>query len=105
MQLTSKSDVILQRTVQRKKKQCECPHGTTEEHTEPQQASGEKRGWRYCGYDFRSHYRDTDKYSKRTRQGDQRNRTKKPTKVSKYATEKKDSLFKRMVTAKLDISL
>lgn len=40
-----------------------------------------------------------------TRQEDQRNRTKKPTKVSKYAAENKDSLFKRAVTAKLDISL
>lgn len=37
MQLTSKSDVILQRTRQREK-QGECPHGTTEEHREPQQA-------------------------------------------------------------------
>lgn len=39
MQLTSKSDVILQRTRQRKK-QRECPHGTTaHSHSKPKEGS------------------------------------------------------------------
>lgn len=107
MQLTSKSDVILQRTRQRKKKKTKVSvhmelQKSTESHSKPKEGSMAGGTVVMTSEHITETQTNTANIPDRETSGtEQRNQQR----CQNTQLNKKDSLFKRAVTARLDISL